>query len=308
MICFQCRALICSMSDFDDGLESWSGHRCLPTDDNEQLGPYNGGTLGAFDRSKEKEDLLEESEGVFGGRNDTVGGRSPRFSRVGVACSWRVLMETHSAYNAIPVGLAGSCPQRCFDFEPLHLVAAPCLAALAPRLAAAPSCHFAAISPHPPNGGASDMLATCVIQPIDIIKVRIQLGQGSAAQVTTTMLKNEGVAAFYKARSRVKDLPVPEFCSLQAWEARASAVFVLKLSSLLSLPPPPLSLPAPARSLNEAVPLHIASRHETQKSRNDRSRTRTAVLEFLGLGTVVPTLERAFQASKTLGTGVPSPR
>ncbi|KAL2337061.1 hypothetical protein Fmac_011507 [Flemingia macrophylla] len=42
------------------------------------------------------------------------------------------------------------------------------------------------------------MLTTCVIQPIDMIKVRIQLGQGSAAQVTTTMLKNEGVAAFYK--------------------------------------------------------------------------------------------------------------
>lgn len=28
--------------------------------------------------------------------------------------------------------------------------------------------------------------------------MRIQLGQGSAAQVTSTMLKNEGVAAFYK--------------------------------------------------------------------------------------------------------------
>ena len=45
------------------------------------------------------------------------------------------------------------------------------------------------------------MLATCVIQPIDMIKVRIQLGQGSAAQVTSTMLKNEGVAAFYKGLS-----------------------------------------------------------------------------------------------------------
>ncbi|KAL2318884.1 hypothetical protein Fmac_032760 [Flemingia macrophylla] len=74
------------------------------------------------------------------------------------------------------------------------------------------------------------MLTTCVIQPIDMITVmssshlfvlippngilglsdfrcgiqiysfcvRIQLGQGSAAQVTNTMLKNEGVAAFYK--------------------------------------------------------------------------------------------------------------
>ncbi|XP_058750151.1 mitochondrial dicarboxylate/tricarboxylate transporter DTC [Vicia villosa] len=51
------------------------------------------------------------------------------------------------------------------------------------------------------NGGASGMLATCVIQPIDMIKVRIQLGQGSAASVTTTMLKNEGVGAFYKGLS-----------------------------------------------------------------------------------------------------------
>ncbi|WVZ23799.1 hypothetical protein V8G54_002343 [Vigna mungo] len=51
------------------------------------------------------------------------------------------------------------------------------------------------------NGGTAGMLATCVIQPIDMIKVRIQLGQGSAAQVTSNMLKNEGVAAFYKGLS-----------------------------------------------------------------------------------------------------------
>lgn len=31
-----------------------------------------------------------------------------------------------------------------------------------------------------------------------LLQVRIQLGQGSAATVTKTMLKNEGVAAFYK--------------------------------------------------------------------------------------------------------------
>ncbi|EYU39263.1 hypothetical protein MIMGU_mgv1a010902mg [Erythranthe guttata] len=51
------------------------------------------------------------------------------------------------------------------------------------------------------NGGASGMLATCVIQPIDMIKVRIQLGQGSAVDVTKTMLKNEGFGAFYKGLS-----------------------------------------------------------------------------------------------------------
>ncbi|KAL4631828.1 hypothetical protein ACB092_04G005700 [Castanea dentata] len=31
------------------------------------------------------------------------------------------------------------------------------------------------------NDGSSGMLATCVIQPIDMVKVRIQLGQGSAS-------------------------------------------------------------------------------------------------------------------------------
>ncbi|KAF5748835.1 mitochondrial dicarboxylate/tricarboxylate transporter DTC [Tripterygium wilfordii] len=51
------------------------------------------------------------------------------------------------------------------------------------------------------NGGASGMLATCVIQPVDMIKVRIQLGQGSAASVTKNMLKNDGISAFYKGLS-----------------------------------------------------------------------------------------------------------
>ncbi|KAL1805704.1 hypothetical protein DCAR_0831456 [Daucus carota subsp. sativus] len=51
------------------------------------------------------------------------------------------------------------------------------------------------------NGGAAGMLATCVIQPIDMIKVRIQLGQGSAAHVTKQMLKNDGIRAFYKGLS-----------------------------------------------------------------------------------------------------------
>ncbi|KAI5321061.1 hypothetical protein L3X38_030131 [Prunus dulcis] len=51
------------------------------------------------------------------------------------------------------------------------------------------------------NGGTSGMLATCVIQPVDMIKVRIQLGQGSAAQVTRTMIKEEGIGALYKGLS-----------------------------------------------------------------------------------------------------------
>ncbi|RAL43054.1 unnamed protein product [Cuscuta campestris] len=51
------------------------------------------------------------------------------------------------------------------------------------------------------NGGCSGMLATCAVQPIDMIKVRIQLGQGSAGHVARTMLKNEGFGAFYKGLS-----------------------------------------------------------------------------------------------------------
>ncbi|XP_058073985.1 mitochondrial dicarboxylate/tricarboxylate transporter DTC-like [Magnolia sinica] len=51
------------------------------------------------------------------------------------------------------------------------------------------------------NGGLSGMLATCVIQPVDMIKVRIQLGQGSGLHVAKTMLREEGPGAFYKGLS-----------------------------------------------------------------------------------------------------------
>ncbi|XP_021850914.1 mitochondrial dicarboxylate/tricarboxylate transporter DTC [Spinacia oleracea] len=51
------------------------------------------------------------------------------------------------------------------------------------------------------NGGASGMLATCVVQPIDMVKVRIQLGQGSAVHITKNMLRDEGLSAFYKGLS-----------------------------------------------------------------------------------------------------------
>lgn len=51
------------------------------------------------------------------------------------------------------------------------------------------------------NGGTSGMLATCVIQPVDMVKVRIQLGQGSAMGIASSMIKNEGVGSFYKGLS-----------------------------------------------------------------------------------------------------------
>ncbi|MQM18740.1 hypothetical protein Taro_051735, partial [Colocasia esculenta] len=101
--------------------------------------------------------------------------------------------------------------------------------------AAAPAGVWGTVKPFV-NGGASGMLATCVIQPIDMIKmrkgglslcwdvgfggsegseiqchffcssaivimVRIQLGQGSAAHVAKTMLAQEGFGSFYKGLS-----------------------------------------------------------------------------------------------------------
>ncbi|KAJ7260519.1 hypothetical protein O6H91_Y407800 [Diphasiastrum complanatum] len=51
------------------------------------------------------------------------------------------------------------------------------------------------------NGGLAGMGATCVIQPVDMIKVRIQLGQGTATQVARQVVQNEGFGALYKGLS-----------------------------------------------------------------------------------------------------------
>jgi len=56
------------------------------------------------------------------------------------------------------------------------------------------------------TGSISGCLATCTIQPIDMVKVRIQLGAAeggstSPVEITRTMLKNEGPAAFYAGLS-----------------------------------------------------------------------------------------------------------
>jgi len=57
-------------------------------------------------------------------------------------------------------------------------------------------------------GGSSAMTATCCIQPIDMVKVRIQLqGAGGGAvnanpiSVAAQLIKNEGVTTFYKGLS-----------------------------------------------------------------------------------------------------------
>ena len=51
------------------------------------------------------------------------------------------------------------------------------------------------------NGGASGMLAMCAIQPVDMIKVHIQLGQASGYNFTKNMLRDKGFGDFYKGLS-----------------------------------------------------------------------------------------------------------
>lgn len=49
------------------------------------------------------------------------------------------------------------------------------------------------------NGGMSGMLATCCIQPIDMVKVRIQLGAtGSPIGIASQIIKEEGFGSLYK--------------------------------------------------------------------------------------------------------------
>jgi len=52
------------------------------------------------------------------------------------------------------------------------------------------------------NGGLSGMGATCCIQPIDIVKVRLQLGvTGSPLAVAANIVKNEGFSTLYTGLS-----------------------------------------------------------------------------------------------------------
>lgn len=52
------------------------------------------------------------------------------------------------------------------------------------------------------NGGASGMMATCIIQPIDMVKVRIQLGaQGNPFSIATQIIKSDGVLGLYRGLS-----------------------------------------------------------------------------------------------------------
>eukprot|EP00899_Mesostigma_viride_P013004 jgi/Mesvir1/21704/Mv04123-RA.1 len=52
------------------------------------------------------------------------------------------------------------------------------------------------------NGGVAGMAATCCIQPVDMVKVRIQLGAaGSPFSVAGSMIKQEGFFSLYKGLS-----------------------------------------------------------------------------------------------------------
>lgn len=52
------------------------------------------------------------------------------------------------------------------------------------------------------NGGMSGMLATSVIQPVDMVKVRLQLGAvGSPFSVASKLIKEEGFGSLYKGLS-----------------------------------------------------------------------------------------------------------
>ena len=52
------------------------------------------------------------------------------------------------------------------------------------------------------NGGASGCVATCIIQPIDMVKVRLQLGdKGNPLTIATNLARTQGVGALYKGLS-----------------------------------------------------------------------------------------------------------
>lgn len=52
------------------------------------------------------------------------------------------------------------------------------------------------------NGGMSGMMATCIIQPIDMVKVRIQLGAaGNPFSVASQIIRSDGFFGLYKGLS-----------------------------------------------------------------------------------------------------------
>ena len=81
------------------------------------------------------------------------------------------------------------------------------------------------------NGGVSGMGATCIIQPIDIVKVRLQLGAtGGPLGVAGSIIKNEGFGTLYTVRG------MDRLVSMK-WSRGSSVSIPLQSSSTLSALP-----------------------------------------------------------------------
>lgn len=85
---------------------------------------------------------------------------------------WCSFMQVMASFNARCMNITTNVHLQCFWPEQQ-------LSSLAGMTDANRATVWSTIKPFV-NGGASGMLATCVIQPIDMVKVRLQLGaQGS---------------------------------------------------------------------------------------------------------------------------------
>mmetsp|Transcript_22264 Transcript_22264/g.61550 ORF Transcript_22264/g.61550 Transcript_22264/m.61550 type:complete len:302 (+) Transcript_22264:139-1044(+) len=72
---------------------------------------------------------------------------------------------------------------------------------MAAQVESKPPAAWLAVKPYF-NGGVSGMAATCIVQPIDMVKVRIQLGaQGGPVAVASQIVKQDGFASLYKGLS-----------------------------------------------------------------------------------------------------------
>merc|ERR1712014_239077 len=91
----------------------------------------------------------------------------------------------------------GSRKDACLNLGLLFL-----FSALSPSRMAADNPVWKACKPFA-TGSLAGMFATTCIQPVDMVKVRIQLLAGTAEaagplSIASNMMKNEGLAAFYK--------------------------------------------------------------------------------------------------------------
>ncbi|MED6145182.1 hypothetical protein PIB30_022641 [Stylosanthes scabra] len=70
----------------------------------------------------------------------------------------------------------------------------------------------------------TNMLEKTLLQPFNMIKVRMQLGQGSGAQIASNMLKTEGgYCAFYKGLSAaLLKVPLQHFVRVGSYSTLAT--------------------------------------------------------------------------------------